>query len=94
VSVGVAMSEVTALLDHYDAGKLSRPELVRRLAGLDYLPFKTSGQEVDGSPDFPQTGTLEEVEAATLAERDRRRVRGRRHGRPYPTASASTGSER
>lgn len=63
------MSKVTHLLDQFDAGELSRPELANRLASLEYHPIEAAGQATDGSPDFPQKGTLEEIEAARLAER-------------------------
>jgi hypothetical protein len=65
------MTEVDALLDQYDAGalSLSRPELLGRISHLDYKPVVATGMHPHGCSDFPQSGTLEEVEAATVAGR-------------------------
>jgi hypothetical protein len=65
----MSSGNVHDLLDKYDAGQLSRGELLRRLAGLRYEPTNPSGMDGGGAPDFPQLGTLEEVQAAAVVGR-------------------------
>lgn len=63
------MSEVSGLFDRYDADELSRSELPTRLAGLTYRQIKPSGMDGGGAPDFPQEGTLEDLQLAAITSR-------------------------
>lgn len=63
------MSEVSGLFDRYDADELSRSELLERLAGLTYRQIKPSGMDDGGVPDFPQEGTLEDLQFAAITSR-------------------------
>lgn len=63
------MSEVSGLFDRCAAGELSRSELLKRLAGLTYRQIKPSGMDDGGVPDFPQEGTLEDLQLAAITSR-------------------------
>ena len=63
------MSEVSGLFERYDADELSRSELLARLAGLTYRQLKPSGMDGGGAPDFPQEGTLEDLQVAAITSR-------------------------
>ena len=63
------MSEVSGLFDRYDVDELSRSELLKRLAGLTYRQIKPSGMDGGGAPDFPQEGTLEDLQLAAITSR-------------------------
>jgi hypothetical protein len=63
------VSEVDNALDDWDAGKLNRHDLLGRLAKLPFKDVCAAGMVDGGAPDFPQPGTLEEVQAAAVAGR-------------------------
>ncbi len=63
------MSELSGLFDRYDADELSRSELLKRLASLTYRQIKPSGMGDGGVPDFPQEGTLEDLQVAAITSR-------------------------
>ena len=63
------MSEVSGLFDRYDVDELSRSELLKRLAGRTYRQIKPSGMDGGGVPDFPQDGTLEDLQLAAITGR-------------------------
>ena len=63
------MSEVSGPFGRYDADELSRSGLLKRLAGLTYRQIKPSGMDGGGAPDFPQEGTLEDLQLAAITSR-------------------------
>lgn len=61
------MSSVQDLYERYQAGQVSRDELLHALAGLRYTTVRAGGMTAGGSPDYPQVGTFEEVDALAKA---------------------------